>query len=86
MLWLTRCKRHSGADILLRQWLYYDNYRACTATSNLIQAQRDYFGAHTYKRTDLKKVFSIPEVVGTNFCKCLSGFNTGLFLSILVDL
>jgi 6-phosphogluconate dehydrogenase len=25
--------------------------------SNLIQAQRDYFGAHTYERTDAKGVF-----------------------------
>jgi 6-phosphogluconate dehydrogenase len=26
--------------------------------SNLIQAQRDYFGAHTYERVLIKKVFS----------------------------
>ncbi|WMC18931.1 MAG: NADP-dependent phosphogluconate dehydrogenase [Enterobacteriaceae bacterium PSpicST2] len=31
---------------------YYDNYRCEKLSTNLIQAQRDYFGAHTYKRYD----------------------------------
>ncbi|PZF72687.1 NADP-dependent phosphogluconate dehydrogenase [Taibaiella soli] len=31
---------------------YYDGYRNGSSPANLIQAQRDYFGAHTYKRTD----------------------------------
>jgi 6-phosphogluconate dehydrogenase len=31
---------------------YYDGYRAAYVPANLIQAQRDYFGAHTYERTD----------------------------------
>jgi 6-phosphogluconate dehydrogenase len=31
---------------------YYDGYRAATVPANLLQAQRDYFGAHTYERTD----------------------------------
>ncbi len=31
---------------------YYDGYRAARLPANLIQAQRDYFGAHTYKRVD----------------------------------
>jgi 6-phosphogluconate dehydrogenase len=31
---------------------YYDSYRTATLPANLIQAQRDYFGAHTYERTD----------------------------------
>lgn len=31
---------------------YYDQYRAKRLPANLIQAQRDYFGAHTYERTD----------------------------------
>lgn len=31
---------------------YYDSYRAERLPANLIQAQRDYFGAHTYNRTD----------------------------------
>ena len=30
---------------------YYDSYRSAVLPANLIQAQRDYFGAHTYKRT-----------------------------------
>ncbi len=31
---------------------YYDGLRSKTLPSNLIQAQRDYFGAHTYERID----------------------------------
>ncbi|WP_295731927.1 NADP-dependent phosphogluconate dehydrogenase [uncultured Limosilactobacillus sp.] len=31
---------------------YYDSYRAEVLPANLLQAQRDYFGAHTYERTD----------------------------------
>lgn len=31
---------------------YYDSYRSPVLPANLIQAQRDYFGAHTYQRTD----------------------------------
>lgn len=31
---------------------YYDSYRTATLPANLIQAQRDYFGAHTYERID----------------------------------
>jgi len=31
---------------------YYDGYRHARLPANLLQAQRDYFGAHTYERTD----------------------------------
>jgi 6-phosphogluconate dehydrogenase len=31
---------------------YYDGYRSATLPANLLQAQRDYFGAHTYNRVD----------------------------------
>lgn len=31
---------------------YFDSYRAANLPQNLTQAQRDYFGAHTYERTD----------------------------------
>ena len=31
---------------------YYDGYRCSRLPQNLLQAQRDYFGAHTYERTD----------------------------------
>jgi 6-phosphogluconate dehydrogenase len=31
---------------------YYDGYRSGRLTANMIQAQRDYFGAHTYERLD----------------------------------
>ena len=31
---------------------YYDAYRSARLPANLLQAQRDYFGAHTYERVD----------------------------------
>jgi len=31
---------------------FYDGYRSARLPANLLQAQRDYFGAHTYERTD----------------------------------
>ncbi len=31
---------------------YFDSYRSAWLPANLLQAQRDYFGAHTYERTD----------------------------------
>lgn len=36
---------------------YYDSYRTETLPANLLQAQRDYFGAHTYQRVDQEGVF-----------------------------
>jgi 6-phosphogluconate dehydrogenase len=36
---------------------YYDGYRSECLPANLLQAQRDYFGAHTYQRTDREGVF-----------------------------
>ncbi|GAM16860.1 hypothetical protein SAMD00019534_000350 [Acytostelium subglobosum LB1] len=34
---------------------YYDGYRCATLPANLIQAQRDYFGAHTYEKVNGKR-------------------------------
>jgi 6-phosphogluconate dehydrogenase len=31
---------------------YYDSYRSERLPANLVQAQRDFFGAHTYRRVD----------------------------------
>ena len=36
---------------------YYDGYRSARLPANLIQAQRDYFGAHTYERVDSEGAF-----------------------------
>ncbi|RME50498.1 MAG: NADP-dependent phosphogluconate dehydrogenase [Caldilineae bacterium] len=36
---------------------YYDSYRSAQLPANLIQAQRDFFGAHTYERVDKEGVF-----------------------------
>ncbi|WP_066067955.1 NADP-dependent phosphogluconate dehydrogenase [Neobacillus soli] len=36
---------------------YYDSYRSENLPANLLQAQRDYFGAHTYQRVDREGTF-----------------------------
>ncbi|SFH78869.1 NADP-dependent phosphogluconate dehydrogenase [Pisciglobus halotolerans] len=36
---------------------YYDSYRSADLPANIIQAQRDYFGAHTYERKDKEGIF-----------------------------
>ena len=36
---------------------YYDGYRHASLPANLLQAQRDYFGAHTFERTDKPGTF-----------------------------
>lgn len=36
---------------------YFDSYRRAALPQNLTQAQRDFFGAHTYERTDREGVF-----------------------------
>jgi len=36
---------------------YFDSYRTATLPANLLQAQRDYFGAHTYQRIDKEGIF-----------------------------
>ncbi len=36
---------------------YFDSYRTARLSANLIQAQRDYFGAHTFERLDKEGVY-----------------------------
>jgi 6-phosphogluconate dehydrogenase len=36
---------------------YFDSLRHAWLPANLIQAQRDYFGSHTYERVDQKGTF-----------------------------
>src|SRR5262249_7009959 len=53
-------RQPSGAGLLIATPLpamsaalaYFDGYRSARVPANLLQAQRDYFGAHTYERTD----------------------------------
>src|SRR5207249_772691 len=41
-----------AAPAFMSALAYYDGYRSERLPANLLQAQRDYFGAHTYERTD----------------------------------
>jgi 6-phosphogluconate dehydrogenase len=43
---------------------YYDSYRADVLPANLIQAQRDFFGAHTFERVDEKGSFHVEWAGG----------------------
>ena len=40
---------------------YFDAFRTERLPANLIQAQRDFFGAHTYQRTDKEGTFHTPD-------------------------
>ena len=42
---------------LMASLAYFDGYRSAWLPANLIQAQRDDFGAHTYERVDARGVF-----------------------------
>ncbi len=43
---------------------YYDSYRRSRGPGNLIQAQRDFFGGHTYQRTDKEGVYHMEWQAG----------------------
>ena len=43
--------------------MYYDSYRSANLPANLLQAQRDYFGAHTFERTDKEGIFHHEWVI-----------------------
>lgn len=45
------------APAMMASLAYYDTYRHGWLPANLLQAQRDYFGAHTYKRNDREGTF-----------------------------
>jgi len=40
---------------------YYDAYRSDSLSTNLVQAQRDYFGAHTFERLDREGAFHFED-------------------------
>lgn len=43
---------------------YFDSYRSARLPANLLQAQRDFFGAHTYERVDRPGVFHTEWMEG----------------------
>lgn len=43
---------------------YYDSYRRARLPANLIQAQRDFFGAHTYQRVDKEGIYHTEWLAG----------------------
>ena len=48
----TAAKKGIPAPAFSTALAFYDQYRSAVLPANLLQAQRDYFGAHTYERVD----------------------------------
>jgi 6-phosphogluconate dehydrogenase len=53
----TAADRGIAAPALMASLVYFDSYRSPWLPTNLIQAQRDFFGAHRYQRTDQQGTF-----------------------------
>jgi 6-phosphogluconate dehydrogenase len=53
----TATRRGVAIPALGSALAYFDGYRSARLPANLIQAQRDYFGAHTYERVDRPGMF-----------------------------
>ena len=51
------CKNGIAVPAFCSALAYYDSYRSAELPANLLQAQRDYFGAHTYERIDKPGAF-----------------------------
>jgi 6-phosphogluconate dehydrogenase len=57
---LSVAQQHGVAVPAMAQSLaYFDSYRTASLPQNLTQAQRDYFGAHTYERIDKPELGAI---------------------------
>jgi 6-phosphogluconate dehydrogenase len=54
---VTAVQKGIPAAALMTALSYFDAYRSKNLPTNLVQAQRDYFGAHTYQRTDVQGIF-----------------------------
>ena len=53
----TAARRGIATPAFAAALAYYDGYRSSRLPANLLQAQRDYFGAHTYERVDREGTF-----------------------------
>ena len=49
---VVAAEKGAAAPAFMSALAYYDGYRSARLPANLLQGQRDYFGAHTYERTD----------------------------------
>jgi 6-phosphogluconate dehydrogenase len=49
---VTAIEQGVAAPAFSASLAYYDSYRSANLPANLLQAQRDFFGAHTYERID----------------------------------
>ena len=49
---LTAAEHGVAVPAFMSALAYFDGYRSAVLPANLLQAQRDYFGAHSFERTD----------------------------------
>ena len=66
-----------GAPGMTTSLSYFDTYRRARGNANLVQAQRDFFGSHTYERTDKEGWFHTvwDETFGSADSITTSGYN-----------
>ena len=54
---------------------FYDGYRTARLPANLLQAQRDYFGAHTYQKLDGDDSWHHTDWIGSGGGVSSSSYN-----------
>ncbi len=59
---------------------YLDAYRSAWLPANLVQAQRDYFGAHTYERSDAKGTFHTDNGEGVSLMQTNDQLESTVFV------
>jgi hypothetical protein len=66
---------------------FYDGYRTERLPANLLQAQRDLFGAHTYERVDKWPIVQVTDDVGAVVpgCCVLRTTNPAPFVLVTQD-
>ena len=66
-----------GVPGMMASLSYFDTYRRTRLPANLVQAQRDYFGSHTYMRTDMEGNFHTLWSAGNSADSITTtGYNT----------
>ena len=71
----TGASAGAQAPALASALSFYDGYRCAESGANLIQAQRDYFGNHTYERTDRPR----GEFFHTDWTGTGTGATSGIY-------
>jgi 6-phosphogluconate dehydrogenase len=71
----TACQAGIPTPTLGTALSFFDGYRSARLPANLLQAQRDFFGAHTYERVDSPGKFVHTNWTGTGGSVSSSTYN-----------